>query len=474
MRVLVVAYYFPPLSATGGMRPLNFCRYLNHYGWQPHVLSVDHSTTRHLLALDEKLLGGLPDNVRIDRIPDLRPTETLLRIKHRLQHVLRSLRFPNGDHNCQQSPQGGDGRATETGRANLVSRIRQYILDSLFTFPDEQRFWGRGVGDWLAALSESERPDIVYATAPPWTSLFLGMTIAEKLKVPFVADFRDPWTDIVSEALFASPRLVRRAQCLEREICMKAVRVVTTTPELRDCLMMKYPEVRDRCIAITNGFCGKQRIELSRPPSNGGVMDKGEDPGAVELCHFGTLYSNRNPGHLFRAVTDLIRENGLTADQLKLHFVGGWDVEEPEVVRMAAELERNGIVLRKPRVSHDECMQAMVSAKGLLVLQPDYPFSIPAKLYEYISVGKPVVVIGGEGATAALVNRFNLGLCCRNRREDISALLRDLVARRIVLNGPDQSNVEQFNYKHLTRRLADMFNEICQEKRATATERKCQ
>jgi len=460
----MVAYYFPPLSTTGGMRPLNFCRYLNHYGWQPYVLSVDHSTTRHLLVLDKKLLEGLPSDVRVDRIPDVRPIETLLRVKRGLQHMLKPVQFLNGYHNVQQSPQGGETDGIESQRTSLAGRIRQYLVDSLFAFPDEQRFWGRGVSDWLAGLGEDERPDVVYATAPPWTSLCVGMMIAEKLQVPFVADFRDPWTDIVKEPLFKSNRLIRRAERLERKICTKAARIVTTTQELRDRFMMKYPEVRDRCVTITNGFSGEPCIELNPEDNNSGGMAKKEDAGAVELWHFGTLYSNRNPGHLFRAVMDLVKRNRITAEQLKLHFVGGWEVEGPELMRLAEGLEGKGIVLRKPRIPHDKCMEAMASAQGLLVLQPDYPFSIPAKLYEYISVGKPVVVIGGEGATETLVNRFNLGLCCRNRQEDIIALLSDLIARRIALNSPDQSNVEQFNYKHLTRRLADTFNEICEEK----------
>jgi hypothetical protein len=108
----------------------------------------------------------------------------------------------------------------------------------------------------------------------------------------------------------------------------------------------------------------------------------------------------------------------------------------------------------------------MRQAPALLALQPSSPLQIPAKLYEYVAMGRPLLVVGGEGATSALVEKYRLGRCCPDRADDLERLLRELGAGG-SLPAPDAAARSAFGYRQLTGVLAHRFDAIV----SPATER---
>ena len=95
----------------------------------------------------------------------------------------------------------------------------------------------------------------------------------------------------------------------------------------------------------------------------------------------------------------------------------------------------------------------MRAAPALLALQPSSPLQIPGKVYEYVATGRPLVVVGGEGATAALVNKHDLGACWPNRVGDLKNVILELV-KCSTLRPPSGAARAHFHYRALTRRLA--------------------
>ncbi|MEO5957337.1 MAG: hypothetical protein ABIR36_16830 [Nitrospiraceae bacterium] len=132
-------------------------------------------------------------------------------------------------------------------------------------------------------------------------------------------------------------------------------------------------------------------------------------------------------------------------------------------MQLAKALEERGVLRLVPPVSHQECLQEMARSNVLLILQPDYPLQVPAKIYEYIVAGRPLLVIGGEGATANLVQRHRLGRCCKNAVQEIKRTLMSILSPESALLAPP-AETEQFSYRALTGRLAELFDRVCEER----------
>jgi glycosyltransferase involved in cell wall biosynthesis len=418
------------------MRPLGFCRYLPDHGWVPSVVTTDVESVQPSLGVDDALMRKLPPAIDVRRVPH---GNTLLRLIAFRAAIRRRFRAGRRDAAAAQ-----DGSATV--ERSRFDRTKDAVLEWLFEFPDPQREWHRAVLSAPEIRTGAIRPDLVYATGGPWTSLLVGRALARRFGVPLVTDFRDPWTRNPF-ARSKSRMSFNRARALERSVCESSFRVVANTPELRDQLAADYPDLAERFLTISNGF----DISDTLP------ADEAAAPAGVELTHFGTVYHNRNPIELLRAIAD-VAAGGATSRHLSVRFVGAWLVDDPAANELARSLEARGFVRRDPAVPHAECLRQMRQSAVLLILQPAFPVQIPAKIYEYIAVGRPMVVVGGEGATAALVERHALGVCRPNDREALASLLRDLIAGRRQLDAPPRDVISRFDYRHLSRELAGVFD----------------
>jgi glycosyltransferase involved in cell wall biosynthesis len=300
-------------------------------------------------------------------------------------------------------------------------------------------------------------PDIVIATGGPWSNFVVGRTLARRLKRPLILDYRDPWTCNPYYA-FSAHFLTERARRLEKSICLEAARVITNTEELRQRLCAEYPEISNKCVAIPNGFdpeilgVGSINQVESEPTAKG-----------YELCHFGTVYGKRTPRVLLRAVWELYQEGLIKPEQLRLRFVGAWESTDEKCNNLAEILEKHTMLARVPPVSHQTCVRQMKEASVLLIVQPESPLQIPGKIYEYIAVGRPLFLVGGEGATAGLVERHNLGISCPNEVNELKEALHDIIAGVIPLRRPDSQAVNRFAYRRLAGELAQLLDAVMTE-----------
>lgn len=462
-KVLLIAYYFPPIVATGGMRPLNFCRHLASYGWAPQVLATDHGSALPPHGVDRKLLDRVPPDVKVIRVPHPNPFGRLLWFRERLSQSLKQRRISSSTMVAGSSIRSQESatRSTSSVRACLL-----FLTDSLLAFPDPQCHWYRPAVRALANMQAQEQPHVIWATGGPWTSLLVGKRLAQGLDIPFIADFRDPW--VGGSHLFSSKLLHKTMKRLEREVCAVAARVILNTEELRLRFCSVYPEWQHKFVTITNGYAEELR-PVSPSPGNLGTIARteGGDTPTLELCHFGTIYGNRSPIALFRAIQELLAEGMMKAFRPRLRFVGGWDVNDSDCIQLAKALEERGVLSLVPSVPHQECLQEMARADVLLILQPDYPLQVPAKIYEYIVAGRPLLVIGGEGATANLVQRHRLGRCCPNTVQEIKRTLVSILSSESALLAPTPADTEQFSYRALSGRLAELLDRVYEERQGS-------
>lgn len=444
-RVLVIAYYFPPIATSGSVRPAAFCRYLPDFGWTPTVVTTDGAALDPPLPEDHSLCDGLPSDLDVFRVWHNNPNQLLLRARDWVYALCgRQRRVPD---------QSGDGEASASNQRterSAIGRLLDPILERVLSVPDPQKFWRVPALRASEQLITERRPDVILATGMPWTSLLIGKRLSERHGIPLVADFRDPWATN-PYATYSSLRRKLHVELMEAEVCTHAAAVIANTDELAESFRAKYPYRAERVVAITNGF----DASLLRQPTF-------HEPAAfrLEMTHFGSVYTKRSPLSLFQALLKIVTEQPDLSQRLGVNFIGEWNIRDPLCNRLACELEQCGILKREARIGRDECLSRMACTPVLLVLQEGTPMQIPAKLYEYIAMRRPLVILGGIGATANLVQKHHLGLCCPNVAGAIESLLRRLLNDPSLLDIPNQSSIMPFEYRNLTSRLAWVLDQV--------------
>jgi hypothetical protein len=451
LRVLMVAYYFPPIATSASMRPLAFCRHLPEETRAVRVIAGAPESVVPQLEVDGRLSDRLPAAIPVHRVTHANPLDTVVAWRNCLVSAAGPAANGHG-----AAPANGHGRANGNGHGSrgafaLMRAGKELLLHRAFAFPDRQRFWhGPAVRRGLQ-LAGDERPDVVFATGGPWTSLLVGRKLAAHYGVPLIADFRDPWTRNPFRSDVAA-KLAGGAAALERSLCESAARIITNTEPLQRQFESDYPHLAGRFVTITNGFDS----DGAAPAARAEVEPR---TAPLTIGHFGTVYGHRSPRALLQALQGLAAAAAGTVP-LRVRFVGRWEVSDPAINALVEELEGRGMVTREAPVPHEECARQMRSVDALLVLQPGAPLQIPGKIYEYVATGRPLLMLGGEGATAALVRDARLGTCCADEPRAVGDLLAALVDGRARLSAPAPDAVERFNYRSLTARLDTIFEDV--------------
>lgn len=445
-RILVLAYYFPPIAASGSLRPAGFCAHLPSLDYRPTVLSTQYRDVHPPIAIDESLEMLLDSSLDIQRVNHINWQKTLLTLRDKIARRGVS----DGSQSVATTDQDG-----EVGQLGLLKQAKAAFLDRLFRFPDQQKAWAAATFRYARKLPTEKRPDIVLATASPWSALVAGSKIAEHYKVPFVADFRDPWTKNPKPAL--SPSLGRKAEVLEAEIFHKATRIIANTPELADEFRRQYPSNAKKVVTITNGFHQSLEEKFANLPSFQASSDK------VELCYFGSVYELRRPTELLLALKNMLDAQFKGCERLMVRLTGNWIVEDQACNRLAEELEERGALIREPGVDHESYLNRLKASQILLILQQGFPLQIPGKIYEYIASGRPILVIGGEGATANLVHDAKLGMVCENSIAGITKTFTRLLGEQHSIQPPDPKSIGRFNYASLSTQLAETLDSAITE-----------
>jgi len=358
-RLLVVSYYAPPLGLSGVMRVAKLCKFLPEFGWQPLLLTVKPVAYR---AYDPRLLADL-GRTRVTRTESADPNRLLNLLRARRSRLVPVFA-------------GGAGR---------LARALNYLA-----FPDAKVGWfpfGSVAGRHLV---DREKPAAVFATAPPFTSLLLGVRLKAHGHVPLVLDFRDPWP-----TGFAMPPRWQRAplRSLRRYLLRRAD------------LALAVNEGTARAVGpgvevLDNGFDPDDfRVEPRRPDG-------------LSVVHVGNLWRNRTEVLAFADA--LGRVPGA-----RLYLAGAVDGETRR------RLEANPRVSLLGSVPHAEACALMKGASALLYVgKPGQAVGI--KLYEYLGAGRPVLLWGGGNQeAAAIVDSLGAGADCRVNPETVEQVLAD-------------------------------------------------
>ncbi len=410
---LLVAYHFPPILGSSGVhRTLQFARYLPQRGWEPLVLTVH-----------PRAYPGASTSV-LDQVPP------------RL-YVARAQAWDTARHFSWR------GRYVE---ATAV--------------PDRWVSW------WIPAVLKGlrivrrYRPAVLWSTFPVATAHLIGATLHRLTRIPWVADFRDP---MVQPEVPRSPMARRSWRRIEAEAVKRAVRCCVTTPSTLEDMRSRYPQApASRWVLIENGY--DEGLFEGADEEKGRASEGGRP---LRLLHSGILYARgRNPLPFLRAFRALLNE---VPDRIEVVLRAPGD--EIDFASVVKELALTDAVRVAPAVGYREAVREMVGADGLLLFQgAEYNRQVPAKAYEYIRAGRPILaLVDPEGDTMRMLQGWSHVYPARidSEGEILAALRRwrsDLQAGERPVRPPQV--VERLSRRARTEQLAAVFDGVLRETKA--------
>jgi glycosyltransferase involved in cell wall biosynthesis len=421
-RLLLISYGFPPMQASGALRWQKLSRYVAERGWALDVITLDPACVQ---SPDHSRLADLAPGTRVYGVP----TSTLW-IQRAVLGAWKGYARLRSRHRAT-SKQGRVSRSVGAATASVAERRPasfarndvRWDLHSPRSVIRAYHSWldyaasGRWARDAAAVAERLIDPAIhraIITSGPPHMAHEAGRRVSSKTGVPFIVDMRDAWslTESLDEEI-ASPLWLRLAARHERRIVAQAALVVTNTIPFRQAMCTTYPEAADRVIVTMNG-CDEDPVPASRPG------------GRFTIAYAGTIYLDRDPGVLFRAVAQLVTELGLTPADLGIEFIGEVGrYGSLSVTDIARATGLSDFVTIGPPRPHRAALEFLAQATMLVSLPQDHRMAIPAKVFEYLRFDAWVLVLATrDSATGALLRDSGADVVEPDDVEAIVSVLR--------------------------------------------------
>lgn len=424
-RVLIITYYWPPSGGAGVQRWLKFAKYLPEFGWQPVVYTPENP---EYPAVDESLLKDVPAGIEVIKQPIWEPYGWYRQFLG------------------QKDKKIGAGFVSEKKEPGLLHKISVWIRGNFF-IPDARMFWIKPSVAFLKEYLKDNPVDVVVSTGPPHSMHLIALALKRELDIKWVADFRDPWTNIdFYHELMLTKLADRKHHSLEREVLTTADKVVTIGYTMTE--EMKALGAKD-VDTITNGF-----DEEDFPSGN---VELGED---FTISHIGTFSPSRNHPAFWKALAELKSENATFAQKFKFRTVGVVDHQ------VKASIEEYGLTANWEAISyvpHDEVLRYQRSSHVLLVSINNTPNAagiLPGKFFEYLASGRPILAIGPKKSDIGKVLELT-GAGMIVEPEDVDgmkqAILR-LSDESATTGG--QADINRFSRRRTTAALSELLQAV--------------
>jgi glycosyltransferase involved in cell wall biosynthesis len=341
------------------------------------------------------------------------------------------------------------GFISEKKKKPIFEDISVWIRGNLF-IPDARKFWIRPSIHFLTEYLSAHPVNAIVSTGPPHSMHLIALGVKEKLNLPWLADFRDPWTGI---DFYHQLRLTRRADSrhhqLENSVLKTADSITTVSRNIADDLRKLYP--RDYEV-VTNGF----------DPDDFIIPDQEVSPD-FEITHVGSLNKDRNPELLWETINEICSENPEFNRDLRLRFIGKCDVS------LFQSLEKFNLITKTTKTEylpHDEVLRESARSQVLLLPlnnTPNVKGIVTGKMFEYLATRRPILCIGPpDGDCARIISESDAGITCDfNDKTSMKVALAQLYEKyRQGLLTKSTGNIDAFSRKGLTARISSILNKI--------------
>lgn len=425
-KILIITYYWPPAGGPGVQRWLKFVKYLREFDIDPVVYKP--ANPDYPLS-DPSLLNEVPQDITI--------------LEQRIFEPYFLAKFFSKKNTANIS----SGIIPANGKQSFLQKLLLYIRGNFF-IPDARKSWVKPSVKFLSEFIENNKIDTIITTGPPHSVHLIGLNLIKNTELKWVADFRDPWTQIgYHNKLKLTDSSEVKHQKLEQTVLDNATHIITTSFTTRDEFKR---QTRTPVTVITNGF----------DTYNSGTIEPDKN---FSIAHIGSLLSGRDPQNLWQALGELTRENKSFQQDLRLKLVGAVSGEVMASIKkegLEENLEMMGYV------SHSEAINIQKKSQVLLLIEIDSPETqgiIPGKLFEYLAAKRPILALGPKKwDVERILNETGSGNYFNYHQVD-ELKHRILAYYELYLKNAlcsESQNIERYSRRNLTGNLAQLLKQL--------------
>ncbi|MCX7610458.1 MAG: glycosyltransferase family 4 protein [Ignavibacterium sp.] len=426
-RILFIVYNFPPAAGAATQRVLKFLKYLNKFGHRTFVLTVDKVDYPDL---DFTLMEKIPNETKIFRTKYWTPFGIYRKLTGRKPNDKIPVAFIKDNHK------------------SIAERISVFLRLNVF-LPDAKIGWLPYAIKEGKKIIKEEKIDVIISSGPPHTTHLIACALKKKTNVKWIADFRDPWTDI---DYYSGMKRTKLAEWIDRKL-------ETTVLKNSDYVIaagegyleiIKSKGVKNNYAVVTNGFDPDdfQNIELIKQEK-------------FILTYTGNMPITRNPENLWNALEELYKENADFAKNFEFHFAG---VMDEEIRLKIKEQNFYSNFIDHGYLSHNEVLKLNFNSHLLIMIVNRVATSneiLPGKLFEYFATGNYILVIGPEnGVSARLVRYVGQGNAVDyENKDEIKKIILELFEkwREGKIFKIDSPRRNEFTREEITKKLEEII-----------------
>lgn len=433
--IIIIAYYFPPLNSSGIHRTIGFVKYLSSKGWNITILTLnktehckDNKGKNYKLPVGVKIVRAIElDYFKLwDRIKGKSKYKNTVKVKKNINE--KNLKESNKNH------------------GNLLNQI-----SGIFKIPDSQSGW------FLPALLKTfvlKKPHVIYSSAPPFTGHLLGLILKYRWNVPLVTDFRDPWRgNPFRSSIRGIPEKIDKI--LEEAVLRASDRIIANTEHMKKLFKVSYPFVSNKIKTINNGYDPDDFLNIEEV--------RNVKTEKLLLVHPGGLYGNRNPMNFLYSIRELIDEHRV--EEICIYLIGnsekfeGFSIDE-HVSKLKLD---KYIKIMKP-MTHKKILSIMKGADALILFSQGTKIQVPAKVFEYIGINKPIFAIVEESSATSQILK-NIGktqYLTLNSKVEIKKVLWKIYSewRQNRLEDFDYMVKNNYTREQLANKLIKILNSV--------------
>jgi glycosyltransferase involved in cell wall biosynthesis len=430
-KVLIFTYYWPPAGGVAVQRWLKFAKYLPDFGWEPIIITVKNGSYPYY---DESLLKEISPTLRVYCTKTFEPFE--------LYNLMRGKR---GKSVPTQT-------VSDSGNKSLFQKLSEYVRANFF-IPDARKGWVKYAVRQAEEILANEKIDAIVTSGPPHSTHLIGLQLKKKFGVKWLADFRDPWTEIFyNKYLPRTKATIKEDYKLETEVLQNADAVITIGNGIR-----KMFEGRSKKTAVLlNGFDADDLPENNIPTKNIKFV----------MGHIGSYVASLNSEGLWKAIKELMtQEKGFT-ENFCLSFTGKVDAS---IIDKMNGYGISEVMEFKDFTNHNEAVKRMYDSNLLLLVLanvPDNKYIISGKLFEYLASSTPILAIAATDGDAndILKDAGRDGIIDYDNTRAIKELIlghyhnwknNDKTSLKLTT-----ANLHKYQRREITRQLSDLLNEV--------------
>ena len=423
-RVLIITYYWPPSGGSGVQRWLKFAKYLPEAGWEPVIFTPENPDFD---LQDETLIKEISPNMEVIRFPIWEPYQLFAKVR--------------------KKGKSHPGRILEQQKKGFLEKIAIWLRANILV-PDPRVFWVKPSVQFLSQLLKEGQFQAIITTGPPHSLHLIGQQLKQKYGIPWLADFRDPWSQWeFLDTLPMLPFIRRRHEALEQKVLQQADVVVTISPTFQRDLEKLSGRKID---LITNGY------DSADIPQDFATRPKVAD--RLHLVYTGIIDAIRNPLPLMQALKEEFEAAG---QEISWTFVGKVSEQVQQQVQVDPWLRAH--IHFVGYVSHQEVFDFYAKADALVLILTDTKNAkgnIPGKLFEYLASGLPVLALGDpQGDSSEILSQAGAGAVLSYGDQPA---MRQALRRLYQTAGPQQSvgSLEAYSRKTGSKQVAALLDRI--------------